>query len=227
MAVSQGFYRKIKDWIYSDEFQGIRFRPFQTSGNPYKAKCFLVSAYPDTLLSVSEEDATLFAEALLDRELFSHLYGEKCDSKETRAIERFVTCYKSIEKSPIVVTYMNCLQVNGLPALRLARKEQPKDYAKGEQMFNEVLLEFLPDYLIIHGNEALKMFRKQYKDVLIDYHQMITKAKDLEEVGPFGELRLTSGHRVLVFASRHLSSYTENSVESIKRYVEKVVKTER
>lgn len=227
MAVSQGFYRKIKDWMYSDEFQGIRFRPFQTSGNPYKAKCFLVSAYPDTMLLISEEEATLYAEALLNRELFSHLYGERCDSKETRAIERFVAWYNSIENSPIVETYMNSLQVNGLPALRLARKEQPKDYAKGERMFNEVLLEFLPNCIIIHGNEALKMFRKQYKDVLIDYHQTITKARDLEEVGAFGELCLMSEHRVLVFACRHMSSYTEKSLETIKKYVEKAVKTEQ
>lgn len=121
---------------------------------------------------------------------------------------------------------MNSLQVNGLPALRLARKMQPKDYEKGERTFNEVLLEFLPQCLIIHGNESLKMFRQQYSDIMIDYHQTITKAKDLEEVGPFGELMLTSGHRVLIYACRHMSNTTEKSLEHIKNHVENVLKSE-
>lgn len=227
MVVSQGFYRKIKDWIYSEEYHGVRFRPFQTSGNPYKAKCFLVSAYPDTVLNVSDEETALYAESLIDRELFEHLYGKKCDSKETRAIERFISWYKTIESTPLVITYMNALQVNGLPSLRLARKEQPRDYMKGEQMFNEVLLEFLPQCLIIHGNESLKMFRQQYKDIMIDYHQSITKAKDLEEVGPFGELRLASGQRVYVYACRHMSNCTEESLQFVKKHVENVLKSEQ
>jgi hypothetical protein len=227
MVVSQGFYRKIKDWIYSEQYEGIRFRPFQTSGNPYKAKCFLVSAYPDSILNISDEEVTLYAEALLDRKLFAHLYGETCDSKETRAIERFITWYDAIEASPIVVTYMNSLQVNGLPALKLAKKERTKDYVKGERLFNEVLLEFLPNCIIIHGNEALKMFRQQYSNIMIDYHQSITKAQDLEEVGPFAEICLLSGHRVFVFACRHMSNYTDKSLQHLKKCVENVVKTER
>ena len=227
MVVSQGFYRKIKEWIYSEEYQGIRFRPFQTSGNPYKAKCFLASSHPDTVLTVSDEEATLYAEALLDRDLFCHLYGEVCDSKETRAIGRFVNWYQSIEETPIVSTYMNSLQVNGLPALRLAKNTQPKDFLKGERLFNELLLEFLPSCIIIHGNEALKMFRKQFSEVMIDYHQNVTKAKDLEQVGPFAEIRLTSGHSVYVFACRHMSTYNEEAMQHVKNNVEKIIKAEQ
>lgn len=227
MVVSQGFYRKIKEWIYSEHYRGVRFRPFQTNGNPYKAKCFLVGAYADTVLTVNGDESTLFAEALMNSGLFKYLYGDKCDSKEVRGIERFIDWYSAIDDSPVVVTNMNCLQVNGLPALRLAKKEYPKDFAKGASIFNQVMLEFLPQCLIVHGNEALKMFRKQYGHIMIDYYQDITKAKDLEDVGPFAILNLATGHRIHVFACRHMSNYTENALQTLKKNIKNTVKSER
>ena len=219
MAVSQGFYRTITDWIYSEQRNEICFRPFQTAGNPYKTKCFLVCAYPDTILNVSNEESSLFAEALLDKELFEHLYGDECDSKETRGIQKFSHWYKTIEESPLVVTYLNCLQTNGLTALKLAKKDSPKDYRKGEKLFEQVLLEFLPQCIIVSGNEALKMLRKQYHEIIIDYHQTITKAKDLEQLGVFAKISLSSGHIVHVFACRHMSQFNEKTMENLKNSV--------
>ena len=227
MVVSQGFYRKIKQWIYSEHYQGVRFRPFQVSGNPYKAKCFLVCAYPDTVLQVAEQDAFYYAEALLNRAVFDSLYGEQCDSKETRGIAKFIEWYESIESSPIIVTYLNALQENGLTAFKLAKKASAQDFSKGERIFNEVLLEFLPDCIVLCGNEAVKMFRKQYRDIIIDYHPTITKAKDLEQFGPFAKLSLRTGRIVYVFACRHMSQYNDEALQSFKKELKNVIKTER
>ena len=67
--------------------------------------------------------------------------------------------------------------------------------------------EFQPEIVILHGADALKQFRHQFEDCLIDYYAHIEKVQELEEVGTFAEIHLHEERKVKILACRNLSMY--------------------
>ena len=67
--------------------------------------------------------------------------------------------------------------------------------------------EFQPEIVILHGADALKQFRHQFKDCLIDYYAHIEKVQELEEVGAFAEIHFNEERKVEILACRNLSMY--------------------
>ena len=91
--------------------------------------------------------------------------------------------------------------------LKEFKKTIPQDYEKGFQVFREVLEEFQPEIVILHGADALKQFRHQFEDCLIDYYAHIEKVQELEEVGAFAEIHFNEERKVKILACRNLSMY--------------------
>lgn len=74
MPISKGFYKKVYPWLIGEESNDVLYRPFLTKGNPYKSRIFLVSSYAVPLFKVEDRSEQIFAESLINRELFHDLY---------------------------------------------------------------------------------------------------------------------------------------------------------
>ncbi|WP_332647650.1 hypothetical protein [Lysinibacillus sp. 54212] len=228
MAVSIGFYRKITDWILSCDNRKIIFRPFQVEGNPYKSRVFLVGAFPHPPLDISLDEASMFAESLVNPELFDHLYGNLTGTKENIGIQQFIRWMKITLNENILCTNINVLQADSLQHLKQLKMANRADYEKGFTIFQHLMEEFQPELIILHGMEAVKQFRIQFYEHLVDYHASIEKIQHLEGLGVFAEMRFDNGKRVRVMACRSLVYYGKSgeSFASFKNYVQKVLTSE-
>ena len=206
MGVSIGFQRKINDWILSQE-QEIIFRPFLVDGNPYRSRVFIVGAFPQPKLDIQPGEQQQYIESLVDIELFDSRYGDLLQSRENNGVAAFTQWLKEEYSEVVVNTNVTTLMADSAKQLKEFKKTTPQDYEKGFQVFREVLEEFQPEIVILHGADALKQFRHQFEDCLIDYYAHIEKVQELEEVGTFAEIHLHEERKVKILACRNLSTY--------------------
>ena len=206
MGVSIGFQRKINDWIVSQE-QEVIFQPFLVDGNPYKSRIFVVGGFPQPKLEIDSFERAQYIESLVDVELFDILYGEKMQSRENKGIVAFMRWLQEVCGEVVVNTNVTTLMADSAKQLKQFKKIAPQDYERGFQVFREVLEEFQPEMLILHGADALKPFRHQFNDCLVDYYGHIEKVQELEEVGVFGEIHFHAERKVKILACRSLSMY--------------------
>ena len=206
MGVSIGFQRKINDWILSQE-QEIIFRPFLVDGNPYRSRVFIVGAFPQPKLDIQPGEQQQYIESLVDIELFDSHYGDLLQSRDNKGVTAFTQWLKEEYSEVVVNTNVTTLMADSAKQLKEFKKTTPQDYEKGFQVFREVLEEFQPEIVILHGADALKQFRHQFKDCLIDYYAHIEKVQELEEVGAFAEIHFHEERKVKILACRNLSMY--------------------
>ncbi len=206
MGISIGFHRKVNDWILSQE-QEVVFRPFLVDGNPYKSRVFVVGAFPQPNLNIQPDEQQQYIESLVDVALFDSVYGEKMQSRENKGVTAFAQWLKETCGEAVVNTNVMTLMADSVKQLKEFKKTIPQDYEKGFQVFREVLEEFQPEIVILHGADALKQFRHQFEDCLIDYYAHIEKVQELEEVGAFAEIHFHEERKVEILACRNLSMY--------------------
>ena len=206
MGVSIGFHRKINDWILSQE-QEVIFRPFLVDGNPYRSRVFIVGAFPQPKLDIQPGEQQQYIESLVDIELFDSRYGDLLQSRENNGVAAFTQWLKEEYSEVVVNTNVTTLMADSAKQLKEFKKTTPQDYEKGFQVFCEVLEEFQPEIVILHGADALKQFRHQFKDCLIDYYAHIEKVQELEDVGAFAEIHFHEERKVKILACRNLSMY--------------------
>ena len=220
MGVSIGFHRKINDWILSQE-DGVVFRPFLVDGNPYKSRVFVVGAFPQPKFHIQSDEKQQYIESLVDAALFDSLYGEIMPSREHKGVAAFGQWLKEVCGEVVVNSNVTTLMVDSEKQLKELKNTAPQDYEKGFQVFREVLEEFQPEVLILHGADALKQFRHQFEDSLIDYYARIEKVQELEEVGVFAEIHFHEERKVKILACRNLSMYgkTGEKFANFKKHV--------
>ena len=206
MGVSIGFHRKINDWILSQK-EEVVFRPFLVDGNPYKSRVFVVGAFPQPKLNIQLEERQQYIESLVDVALFDSRYGDLLQSRENKGIAAFTQWLKEACGEVVVHTSVTTLMVDSEKNLKELKKTTPQDYEKGFRVFREVLEEFQPEIVILHSADALKQFRHQFKDCLIDYYAHIEKVQELEDVGAFAEIHFHEERKVKILACRNLSMY--------------------
>ena len=206
MGVSIGFHRKIKDWMLSKEGE-VAFLPFLVDGNPYKSRVFIVGAFPQPKLHIQPAEQQQYIDSLVEGTLFDSLYGEMLQSREHKGVVAFGQWLKEVCGEVVINTNVTTLMVDSLKQLKECKKTTPQDYEKGFQVFREVLEEFQPEILILHGADALKQFRHRFEDSLIDYYAHIKKVQELEEVGTFAEIHFHEERKVKILACRNLSMY--------------------
>ncbi len=206
MGVSKGFNRKIQQWMMSEDGR-VAFRPFLVDGNPYKSRIFVVGAFPHPVIPVDEGEHEEYVESLVDAELWNAFYGDQMQSRENKGTAAFIQWLKEACGETAVSVNVTALMADSAKKLKEHGKESPRDYKKGFDVFQETVEEFQPEFLILHGADAMKQFRKQFGETLLDYHPQVDKVQDLEEVGIFAEWRLANGRKVKVLACRNLSYY--------------------
>lgn len=206
MGVSIGFNRKINEWMLSEEGR-VAFRPFLVDGNPYKSRIFVAGAFPHPIIEVDEDEHEEYIEALVDGELWEAFYGEKMVSKEHKGTVAFIQWLKDTCGETAVYGNVTACMADSAKQLKEYSKTSPEDYEKGFRVFQETVEEFQPEFLILHGTDAVKQFRKYFGNALLDQHTQIEKVQDLEETGVFAEWNLSSGKKVRVIACRNLRYY--------------------
>lgn len=225
MVVSPGFERKIRDWLFHRAQSGLQFRPFLTEGNPYKSNCFIVGLFPHKQLQLNEELLGRHIEALLHRELFSYLYGDAIESREKKGVDRFFSWYYEQFGHYPVWSFLNAIEFESEAQYKSFRKLEPEVFQQGNAVFLQVLEEFQPEHLIIYGNKALKEFRSQFSEALIDSRSTIEKCSELSELGAFAEMYYDNGKTVKIYAvpsmslfspqQKHFESVLQNLKQSI------------
>ena len=206
MGVSNGFKRKIYQWMMTEDGQ-VAFRPFLVDGNPYKSRIFVAGAFPHPVIEVEADEHEEYVESLVDAELWGAFYGDRMQSRENKGTAAFIQWLKEACGETAVHVNVTALMAESAKKLKEHGKEAPGDYKKGFDVFQETVQEFQPEFLILHGAEAVKQFRKQFGAGLSDHHPQIDKVQDLEEVDVFAEWQLANGGRVKVLACRNLSHY--------------------
>lgn len=138
MTVSVGFFRKIYEWIVDGHSDDIQYRPFQVDGNPYKSRVFLVGLYPESLAYFDLNDIKMYADSLVDGELFEQLNGLEiiAASREYKGSLNFAQWMKKEFNENVVLTNVNCLLA--------------KDYKQFKQMKKKII------YYISRENSCLK-----------------------------------------------------------------------
>lgn len=206
MGVSIGFNRKIKEWMLSEEGR-VAFRPFLVDGNPYKSRIFVAGSFPHPIIEVDEDEHKEYIETLVDGELWDAFYGEQMESTEHKGIAAFIQWLKDTCGETAVYGNVTALMADSAKQLKEYSKISPEDYEKGFRVFQETVEEFQPDFLILHGTDAVKQFRKRFGNALLDQYAQMEKVQDLEEAGIFAEWHLSSGKKVRVMACRNLRYY--------------------
>lgn len=209
MTVSLGFYKKIKQWIIAEGTDQVLFRPFQTNGNPYKSRVFLVSAYATPVLKVEENSEQVFIDALVNADLLEELYSPQFAkaSREVKGSRQFAAWMNEAHGENIVSTSINTYQINDAKELKAVKKEDPVNYQRGIDIFTEVVNEFQPDVIILQGSAAVEQFKALYTEHLVVFHPEMTKVQELENAGPFAEIYYKNGRVVKIFATRSMSYF--------------------
>lgn len=227
MAVSTGFYKKIKAWVTEGDAR-LAFRPFQVDGNPYKSAIFVVGAFAAPKIDSNTTDEGVYIDALVNGLLFDEMYGYemKQKSREYLGTTYFMEWLAQQVNEQAVATYVNTLQVQNAQELKQAQKESPALYKRGQAIFQEVLEEFQPQWMILHGTEAVQQFRASFAEQLTDHYSQISKVQELEELGIFAELSYKNGNTVKVLACRSMSYYGKEgkAFQAFKEQLQKTIK---
>ncbi|WP_042470340.1 hypothetical protein [Bacillus ndiopicus] len=222
MAVSAGFYKKIKAWVTDGDAQ-LAFRPFQVDGNPYKSKMLVVGAFATPKIESDTTDERVYIEALVNAQLFEEMYGFEMrqKSREYLGTLHFIEWIKEELNTCATITYMNVLQARDAKEFKLTHKENLALYSRGQEVFGEIVEEFQPEFIVLHGTEAVQQFRTHFAEQLADYYSQVNKVQQLEEYGVFGELHCKNGHIVKVLACRSMSYYGKEG-KAFQQFKEKL-----
>jgi len=211
MTVSVGFFRKINEWIADGLSEEIKYRPFQVDGNPYKSKVFLVGLYPESLAYFDLEDAKIYADSLVDGELFEQLNGLEIlnASREYKGSLNFAQWMKKIFNENVVLTNVNGFMAEDYKQFKQMKKENHFRYLAGKKLFELVLYEFSPEILIIEGSKAFDEFRENFHDRLIHKADVFDtgNVQELEQSGVVAELPLQEGENVKILVCRNMSYF--------------------
>lgn len=230
MFISPGFYKKICDWIYDETSEEIVFRPFQLNGNPYKSKVFVVGVSPEPLEGWLMDDIELYAEALVDADYMEEVndFYEGC-SREFKGTLNFVDWMKRQYNEDVIMTSLNCYCVQDISELKALRKKKVPLVEKGDKLFTQVLTEFQPEIIVLHGTKPWKEFLERFKERIVprvDTDTLLTDSvQSLEQKGVIAEMQLHGGKLVKIVVCRSLSHFGKEgtSFKHLKATIDKLL----
>lgn len=225
MPISAGLYKKVTPWVKGENGNSVAFRPFLTKGNPYKSRIFLVSSNAVPYFKVEDENEPIFAEALVNRELFRELYFNEIMAapREFKGSLQFEKWLEKQHSESVIHTSLNTYQLETTDQAKVAKKEDAENFERGQAIFKEVLEEFQPKIIILQGATTLNQFKAIYGEKLVSYHPDVTKVQQLEEIGPFGEMYYENGEKVTIFVTRSMSFFGVDGLK-FERFKENLVK---
>lgn len=204
------------------------YRPFQMDGNPYKANVFLVNVAANPVLEMEPDYTKLVADGLVDEDVLQDLFAEKLAgaTREYKGSVQFASWLYKLAGEQAVLTSLNAYEVDDLKDLKQVKKQQPAHYARGEQIFDEVLAEFAPKIIILQGKQAVEQFQQRFAEQLTIKNTKHTKIQDLEEAGLFATMQKDDGSIIEVFATRSMGYFGKDgaSFEKFKKNLKKSLK---
>lgn len=209
MPISKGFYKKVYPWLTGEDGKTVKHRPFLTKGNPYKSRIFLVSSHAVPLFKVEDRSEQIFAESLVNRELFHDLYLSEIKGapREFKGSLQFENWLEKQHQERLIYTSLNTYQLESTDEVKVAKKENPANFERGNLIFNEVMDEFQPEIIILQGTAAYEQFKARYADRLAIFNEDVTKVQLLEQTGPFAEMVYEDGKKVSIFVTRSMGYF--------------------
>lgn len=209
MPISKGFYKKLYPWLIAKNNKDVLYRPFLTKGNPYKSRIFLVSSHAVPLFKVEDRSEQIFAESLVNRELFHDLYLSEIKGapREFKGSLQFENWLENQHHEQLIYTSLNTYQLESTDVAKVAKKEDTANFERGNLIFKEVVEEFQPEVIILQGTAAYEQFKARYADRLAIFNEDVTKVQLLEQTGPFAEMIYEDGKKVSIFVTRSMSYF--------------------
>ncbi|MGN7478833.1 RNA 2'-phosphotransferase [Solibacillus silvestris] len=209
MPISAGFYKKMHQWLMGEDGKTVAFRPFLTKGNPYKSRVFLISANAVPFFKVEDRSEQIFAESLVNRELFQELYFSEIMGapREFKGFLQFEAWLEKQHNESLIYTSLNTYQLEAANNAKFAKEQDKANFEQGQIIFKEVLKEFQPEIIILQGTAAFEQFKASYADDLVIYNADVSKLQQLEEAGPFAEMHYGNGKKVFVFVTRSMGYF--------------------
>lgn len=228
MVVSNGFYRKLEKWLIDEGTREKIYRPFQMNGNPYKANVFLVNVVANPVLQMEPSYTKLVADGLVNEDVLHELFAaELADAtREYKGSVQFAKWLYKISGEQVVLTSLNAYEVADVKDLKNIKKQQPAQFARGEQIFDEVLAEFTPKIIVLQGKQVVEQFGQRFAERLTLHQTKLTKIQELEEAGLFATLQTDDGSTIDVFAIRSMGYFGKDgaSFGIFKKNLKKALK---
>lgn len=220
MAISVGFYKYVSKWVSDEPTGKVIYRPFEADENPYKAIVFIVGSHPTPLLELPDDCTQTYANALVNRDEFHQLFPDylMSTSRDVKGAIRFSEALKEQGVSS-TISYVNTLTASNLTQLKKQRKENGEQFKRGVEIFKEVVEEFKPPVILLHGNYALEQFRQNFLGYFIEFGHASRSVSDLENEGMFGKIIHDDGKETILYACKSLSFFKGND-ESFKKLIE-------
>ncbi len=217
MAISVGFYKYVSKWVTDEQTAKVMYRPFEADENPYKASVFIVGSHPTPLLELPDDSAQTYANALVNRDEFHQLFPDylRSTSRDVKGAIRFSDALKQ-QGIISTISYVNALTAMNLTQLKQQKKENMEQFKRGVEIFKEVIEEFKPPVLLLHGNYALEQFRQNFSGYFIEFGHGSRLVSELENEGMFGKIIHDDGKETLLFACKSLSYYKENDASFVQ-----------
>lgn len=209
MTVSEGFYKKIKQWMVDPKSEKVAYLPFQSNGNPYKANVFIVGAVPEPYLEIEKDDLLFYSHFLVNPVEYQELFSEDGGpiSREYKGCLNFMEWMKKQFNETVVLSYLNSVNVESTKDFNELKKQESPIYKRGLELFKVMVNEFKPKVVIVQGAANWKQFLDQYGEQLIDLEGHEQSVQQLESHGVVAKLPLETGELVNVLACRSLSNF--------------------
>jgi hypothetical protein len=225
MAISVGFFKYVSKWVTDQQTAKVMYRPFEADENPYKASVFIVGSHPTPLLELPDDCTQTYANALVDRNEFHQLFPDYLSST-SRDVKGAIRFSNALKEQGIVssISYVNALTAMNLTQLKKQKQENAEQFKRGVEIFKEVIEEFKPPAILLHGTYALEQFRQNFSGYFIEFGHPSRSVSELEDEGMFGKIIHDNGKETLLFACKSLSYFKESS-ESFATLIEQLKHT--
>ena len=225
MAISVGFFKYVSKWVSDEPTGKVMYRPFEADENPYKAIVFIVGSHPTPLLELPDDCTQTYANALVNRDEFHQLFPDylMSTSRDVKGAIRFSNALKEQGISS-VISYVNALSAANLTQLKKQKKENGEQFKRGVEIFKEVVEEFKPPVILLHGKYALEQFRQNFLGYFIEFGHTSRSVSELENEGVFGKIIHNDGKETILYACKSLS-YFKSGDESFIKLIEQFKKT--
>lgn len=205
------------------------YRPIICKGELSKVDIFFVGTNPATPIYPKDMDLDTYFDLLMNYERFIEFYNMSRVKSSKQEISRTRTGMNSFLNWLVTNTSVAIAETEVVPYptenIKLLRKEPAYIIEKGKEMFYELLMEFKPRLIILHGKETVEYAADilHRKGILskesIDLDQHI---EEMERQLPICNFIYPSGKTANIMACRHFMYYGTTG-ESFKPFRENVL----
>lgn len=205
------------------------YRPFICRGDLSRADIFFVGTNPATPITPEDMDLDEYVELLLDYERFIEFYKKSRISRDKSELSRTRIGMNSFLKWLSKHTALSIIETDVIsyPAEKLKhlRKEPKQVIERGKDIFYELVVNFKPKLLILHGKETVEQAADVFcrSGILSPGSINLDQAVDeMEKQVPLIEFTYPDNKTGIIVACRHFMYYGSTG-DSFKEFREKLL----